>query len=344
MSRIVYVKGSPRAVEIGYDPVGRKFREAGRFMVRLKAAVAAGAAGAAGGLWALNSRLERLDPPARLGGEARRYRWGGGKLAYSVAGEGEPLLLVHGVYAGASSLEFRASFKALSGGFRVYAPDLLGCGFSQKPGRRYAPEDVTAQIEDFVREEIGGGAHLVASSLSAALAVPAAVRSPKLFKKLVLVCPTGYGTLDRPSGLLGDAVYGLFRAPVVGDTLYHALVSRAGIRYYLEKMAYHDPTLVTDEVIEDYYRAGHGPGARHFPAAFVAGRLNLGVPDLWPRVPHKSLVCWGQEAKTVPLSDQANFTRNNPRCEPRVFRDAALLPHVERAATFNEEVQRFLSG
>ena len=309
-------------------------------MVSLKAAVAAGAAG---GLWVLNRKLKGDALPARLGGEARRYRWAGGKVAYSVAGNGEPLLLVHGVYAGASSLEFRANFEELSRDFRVYALDLLGCGFSQKPGRRYVPEDVTSQIEDFVREEIGGGAHLVASSLSSALAIPAAVRSPRLFKKLVLVCPTGYGTLDRPSGFLGDAVYGLFRTPILGDTLYHALVSHAGIRYYLERMAYHDPKLVTEEVVEDYYRAGHGPGARHFPAAFVAGKLNLGVADLWPRVPQRSLVCWGQEAETVPLSDLNNFTRNNPRAEPRVFRDAALLPHVERAQTFNEEVRKFLS-
>lgn len=311
-------------------------------MVRLKVAVAAGAVG---GLWALNRRLEGGSrPPSGLGGAAWRFRWRGRKLAYSVAGEGEPLLLVHGVYAGASSLEFRENFEELSRNFRVYALDLLGCGLSEKPRRRYGPEDVASQVEDFVREEIGGGAHLVASSLTAALVVPAAVHSPKLFKKLVLVCPTGQGTLDRPSGVLGDAVLGLLEAPIVGDTLYHALVSRAGIRYYLTKMAYHDPALVTDGVVEDYYRAGHGPGARHFPASFVAGKLNLGIQDLWPRVPHKSLVCWGQQAETAPLSDLGNFTRNNPRSEPRVFRDAALLPHVERAGTFNEEARTFLSS
>ncbi|HEV2094368.1 MAG TPA: alpha/beta fold hydrolase [Rubrobacter sp.] len=311
-------------------------------MVRLKAAVAAGALG---GLWVFNRRLEVGGrAPVGLGGAARRFRWRGRTLAFSVAGEGEPLLLVHGVYAGASSLEFRANFEELSRSFRVYTLDLLGCGLSEKPRRRYGPEDVASQVEDFVREEIGGGVHLVASSLTAALVVPAAVRSPRLFKKLVLVCPTGYGTLDRPSGPLGDAVLGLFEAPILGDTLYHALVSRAGIRYYLEKMAYYDPALVTDVVVEDYYRAGHGPGSRHFPASFVAGKLNLGIRELWPRVPHKSLVCWGQEAETVPLSDLGNFARNNIRSEPRVFRDAALLPHLERSGTFNREVRKFLYG
>lgn len=311
-------------------------------MARLKAAAAAGVLG---GLWALNRRLEGGGcPPVSLGGDARRFRWRGRSLAYSVAGEGKPLLLVHGVYAGASSLEFRENFEELARTFKVYALDLLGCGLSEKPRRRYGPEDVASQIEDFVREEVGGGAHLVASSLSAALAVPVAVRSPRLFGKLVLVCPTGYGTLERPSGLLGDAVLGLFEAPVLGDSLYHALVSRAGIRYYLKGMAYHDPARITDEVVEDYYRAGHGPGSRHFPASFVAGKLNLGVRDLWPRVPHKSLLCWGQEAETVPLSDLNGLVRNNPRTEPRVFRNAALLPHVERSETFNEEARKFLAG
>jgi pimeloyl-ACP methyl ester carboxylesterase len=301
--------------------------------------------GISGGLALYNGRLERGGGriPNRLGGEVRYYRWSGGNLAYSVAGEGEPLLLVHGVYAGASSFEFRKNFQELSKSYRVYALDLLGCGMSERPARRYEPEDVAVQIEDFVREEIGGSAHLVASSLTAALVIPAVVRSPRLFKKLVLICPTGYGTLDRPSGRLGDVIYGLFLAPVLGNTLYHAIVSRWGIRYYLGRMAYHDTDLVTEELVEDYHGLSHQPGARYFPAAFVSGKLNLGVADLWPRVPQRTLICWGLEARTVPVREGQRFVENNPRSEPRIFKDAALLPHDERARTFNEEAKTFLS-
>src|SRR5918998_6425797 len=250
--------------------------------------------GMGAGLALYNRRLERGGGRLvnRLGGEVRRYRWRGGDLAYVVAGEGEPLLLLHGVYAGASSYEFRKNFEELSKDFRVYALDLLGCGMSERPSRRYEPEDVALQVEDFVREEIRDSAHLVASSLTAALVVPAVVRSPRLFKKLVLICPTGYGTLDRRSGRLGDVIYGLFLAPILGNTLYHAIVSKWGIRYYLGSMAYHDADLVTAELVEDYYSISHQPGARYFPAAFVSGKLNLGVADLWMRVPHRTLICW----------------------------------------------------
>jgi pimeloyl-ACP methyl ester carboxylesterase len=173
--------------------------------------------------------------------------------------------------------------------------------------------------------------------------VPAAVRSPRLFNKLVLICPTGYGTLDRPSGRLGDVVYGLFRAPVLGNTLYHVIVSRRGLRYFLQGMTYDDPDLVTEELVEDYYRTTHQPGARYFVAAFVSGKLNLGVADLWPRVPHRTMICWGLEAETTPVDQAHRFVAHNPRSEPRLFQASALLPHDERAETFNEEVRAFLS-
>ncbi len=307
-----------------------------------------GVAGSVGGLAALNRRLKKVGEPARLpDGEERRYYWRGWRLAYRVAGEPQapPVLLVHGVYAGASSYEFRKNFLELAEDFRVYALDLLGCGLSERPRRRYEPEDVALQVEDFAREEIGGQTHLISSSLSAALVVPAAVRSPRLFKKLILICPTGLGgNLDRPSGRLGDTVYNLFRAPILGDALYDAIVSRWGIRYYLGTIAYQDPKAITDELVEDYYRTSHQPGAKYFPAAFVSGKLNLGLEGLWSRVPHKSFVAWGQDARTSPVSQVQQFTRKNPRAELKVFRDAALLPHNERAETFNEEAKRFLLG
>ena len=101
--------------------------------MRRRTAVAVG--GGIGGLALYNRRLERSGGEIvdRLGGRRRRYRWKGWDLSYSVAGEGEPLLLVHGIYAGASSFEFRKNFEELSRSFRVYALDLLGCGTSERP-------------------------------------------------------------------------------------------------------------------------------------------------------------------------------------------------------------------
>lgn len=298
----------------------------------------------------LNRRIERSvegDAPSVSG--VRYYRWrgasGGGEISYTVAGGGPPLLMLHGIYAGASSHEFRRNIAALSEDFTVYAPDLLGCGRSERPKLSYAPEDITGQIRDFAKEVIGQPTHLVASSLTAALVMPAAVREPRLFRKLVFVCPTGYRPMDRSSGRLGDVVYALFGVPVLGDGLYHALVSRRGIRFYLKKTAYHDPSLVTDEVVEEYYRAGHGRGAKHLPAAFASGKLNFDVSGHWPKVANRTMLCWGLEAKeAAPVELLNRFVGNNPRSAYRIFKNSALLPHAERPEAFNRELKEFLQG
>jgi pimeloyl-ACP methyl ester carboxylesterase len=59
-------------------------------------------------------------------------------------------------------------------------------------------------------------------------------------------------------------------------------------------------------------------------------------------VPHGTLICWGLEARTAPVGEAQRFVQNNPRSEPRIFKDSALLPHDERAGTFNEELKTFL--
>ena len=57
---------------------------------------------------------------------------------------------------------------------------------------------------------------------------------------------------------------------------FNALVSRRSLRNYLEE-AYADNTLVTDDLVDVAYEAAHQRGARHAPAAFIAGHLNIDV-------------------------------------------------------------------
>jgi pimeloyl-ACP methyl ester carboxylesterase len=60
-----------------------------------------------------------------------------GDLAYDKRGLGDPLVLVHGIYAGASHDEFSHNIDALSKHFTTYALDLLGLGDSDMPRMTY---------------------------------------------------------------------------------------------------------------------------------------------------------------------------------------------------------------
>src|SRR6185295_16817235 len=100
--------------------------------------VLAGSAGVAA-LAAVNAAIQRgaSEPDdSALGGSAALYPWKYGRIFFKEAGEsnsGRPLVFIHGIGAGTSCFMWRKNFDALSKHFHVYALDLLGFGFSDKP-------------------------------------------------------------------------------------------------------------------------------------------------------------------------------------------------------------------
>ena len=137
----------------------------------------AGGAGMAA-LAAVNAAIRRNvnDPDdSALAGSAKFFPWKHGRIFYKESGlehSSVPIVFVHGVGAGASSFQWRKNFDPLSQNFRVYALDLLGFGFSDKPAAvPYSADLYVELISDFIRDVVGGRANVIASSLSASYVV-----------------------------------------------------------------------------------------------------------------------------------------------------------------------------
>src|SRR5260370_5563262 len=150
--------------------------------------------GAAGGAVVVAPRhLLSMPEPLEsvLPGEARIDRKHGGDIYYNVAGPAEaaPLVLLHDFAPGASNFEFRAIFGPLAQHMRVYAPDWLGFGMSERPHLAYTGEFYASVLGGFLRDVIGRPATVVAHGLAANVAVRAASDTPELFARLVLVSP-----------------------------------------------------------------------------------------------------------------------------------------------------------
>ena len=74
---------------------------------------------------------EAVPPEADIPGvEEHRVSLNGVKWRYLRAGSGPALLLVHGLMG--YSWSWRFNMRELAKHFTVYAPDLPGCGFSQR--------------------------------------------------------------------------------------------------------------------------------------------------------------------------------------------------------------------
>lgn len=281
-----------------------------------------------------NSPYPTLDAPRRF------FRWRNYRVAYYVAGDGPAVLLVHSINAAASAFEMRGPFGGLRSGHRVFALDLLGYGGSDRPPIQYSAADYMALITDFAREVIGEPAAVVASSLGSAYVVRAAAAAPHLFGALALVCPTGIAQLAQPA--TPGASYQLLRGPL-GDLLFDQLTSTVGIRFFLQRQAYFDPSIVDARVIEAFYSTCRAPGAKYAPICFITGLLNCDISAAFARLEQPVLVVWGKQATTTPPEQAQAFLARNPRARLEIIDRARLLVQDEQPDAFNRAVLAFFA-
>jgi pimeloyl-ACP methyl ester carboxylesterase len=301
---------------------------------RLLRPLAAGA-GITGAIAAINRGLRSGPLPTNaVGGTQRRWSWRGHEIFATEAGDGPLVLLIHDIAAGTSSYEYRKIFGGLSERCRVVAFDLLGCGLSAHPNLAYSPELFTDQIVDALTEFGDAPAVLVGSGLGGALAIRAAARANERVRQLVAICPTGLGGIldDEPHVGRGTVTTAL-RSPLLGESVFNVLASRAALRWHLEHDLYADRRSATDDVVDHYYAVAHQPGARFVPAYLAGGRLACNVARDLPFVTAPLLVLWGERASArSPLANAGEFVKLAQRARLVTFPQSGLLPHEEEPA------------
>ena len=314
----------------------------GRLRTFWKGLLAGGAAGAGvAALAAVNAAVARDVPEPEtgaLGGEAGTFGWRHGQVFYRHAGreDAPPVLFVHGVGAGARAFMWRRNFLALARDFRVYALDLLGFGYSDKPANApYSAELYAELLFDFLREVVGAPAGVVAHTLSAAFAVRAADVWPEAVSSLVLVSPTGADHPRARPGMTGAAFYGLLHSPVLGTSFYNAMTSERGVRDYARERLFYERRFVTPRLVAHYYAVSHLPGAQHAATAFISGYLNTDIREPFERLRQPVTLAWGRQDTTNPIENAGLLLGLNPRARLEVFDRCRQMPQEEHAERFN---------
>jgi len=304
----------------------------------------AGGAGMAA-LAAMNAVIRRgaLEPDdSALGGAPRFFPWRQGRVFYKEAGlrnPGLPIIFIHGIGAGSSSFMWRKNFDPLSEIFRVYAFDLLGFGFSDKPAAaEYSANLYVELISDFIREVAGGPVNVVASSLGAAYAVRVADDHRELINSMILNAPAGYSTMNTRPGMAGAAFYGLLQSPVLGTSFYNVMASERSIRDYAQRTLFYDYKRVTDRLVAHLYATSHQPGAQHAIAAYLSGYLNIDMAPFFSRLTQPTVLVWGKQDLTTPVTKANELLQLNPRARLEVFDFCRTMPEQEHPEKFNRLV------
>lgn len=294
--------------------------------------------------------MPAVELPPAIVAERREITGRSGRLGCYVAGEGEPVLLLHSVNAAASAYEVRPVFEHARSRHRVYAPDLPGYGFSDRSARRYDIAlfcDAVRDVLDAIEADAGARpVDALALSLSAEFLARVAAAEPARFRSLTLVTPTGFrrgSSQLRAAAGSSRELPGLYPAltfPLWRDALFGALASRASIRYFLQRT--YGSKSVDEGMVEYAWRTTRQPGAAHAPYAFLSGRLfSADVRALYERLAVPVWLAHGTRGDFRDFSE-ADWVRERPNWRVQAF-DTGALVHFEQPGPFFKGWDAFLA-
>jgi pimeloyl-ACP methyl ester carboxylesterase len=270
------------------------------------------------------------------------YGWHHGAVHYQKRGMGDPLVLVHNVYPGASHEEYEHNFDQLSRHFTVYALDLLGFGDSDAPRLKFTAGTYVELIFDFLREEVARPAHVVSSGLSCAYVTEVAAWRGNLFRKLVFLCPRSEPTgLDIPRWVAPIRHF-MLSTPAVANGYYEAMTGRHEITTFLRNN-FHHPKHVTGELVERLFGNSRRKGAIHPYASLLTGYLDSHLLSSLPRVENPILLVWGRHARPTPVEHSVRLTAVARRSRLEVVENAGAWVHAEQSAAVNALIVKYLN-
>lgn len=269
-----------------------------------------------------------------LAAELREVQVNGLGTHYLEAGEGDPLLLLHGSGPGVSAASnWGGVLDELAAHHRVIAMDFAGFGDSEKPA------DAVYDIKLWQRQLFGfldalglDAVTMVGNSFGGAMALAAAMRRPERVERLVLM-GTPVGDYDLTPGLRGGREFD---------------GTREGLRKVLGHFPF-DPALVTDELVDARLAAATAPRSQDAIRALIPEPAASG-PTIVHGVPEKhlasvtapTLVLHGRDDRVVPFELGLRLLRGIPDCELHAFGRCGHWVQVERRDPFVRHVLEFV--
>jgi pimeloyl-ACP methyl ester carboxylesterase len=262
----------------------------------------------------------------------------GTRLRYLAAGEGEPLLLVHGL--GGAAANWLALAPLLLATRRLLAPELPGHGGSSALPAAPSLNAYADRLVIVLEQEGIASAGVVGHSLGGAIALRLSIRRPDAVSALVLAGAAGISSGRR------NARYALTITGIVkpGRRLapHRRRIARSNTlkRVVFGRWGASDPPALPRELAEAFLS---GP-ARHTDTVSAAQALVRDDPraDL-DRVRCPSLVLWGARDNQLPVEDAFDYARRL-RARLRVIADCGHLLIGERPDACADAIEDFLAS
>ncbi len=220
---------------------------------------------------------------------------GGVRLSYMEAGEGPPLILLHGFPQ--TWYCWRHLVSGLAESHRVIAFDLKGYGESDKPAEGYDLGTLTREMRDALHAMGYGRAVWAGHDWGGVIAWAMALRYPETVERLV--------TINAPLHRLSP-LHSWYVLPFSIPGLMEAVLSRFNDRFIrLLRSSAYVRSAFPDDALEEYARAFALPGVHSTSLAYYRNLWKSGPQLLlWRRrkVRCPCLIIWGLHDSALPVS------------------------------------------
>ena len=278
-------------------------------------------------------RLARAPGPAALPDldefAAEEVAIHGHRVIYRMAGDGPPVVLIHGMIN--SSRHWAPVARRLAREYTVIAPDLIGHGDSATPRGDYSLGAHATSIRDLLSVLGVPSATIVGHSLGGGVAMQFINQFPHRVERLVLVSSGGLGHDVSP--LLRTATLPGVSSALAVAAHPHALDAmwRAG-----DWMTEHgSPTGAAVKSVARALRPLQGRGARqaflHTLRAVidVRGQRVSAHDRLYLLESMPTLIVWGERDRTIPIEHGRAAHAQAPGSRFATLPRAAHFPHLE---------------
>ena len=250
------------------------------------------------------------------------------------------VLLLHGVLG--YSFSWRFTIPALSRQFRVFAPDMLGLGFSDRPPKLdVCMPAVASRVLQFMDLVGIDAAHIVGTSRGGAIAAVLGVKTPQRIIHLVLAAPV------NPWSRHGMAQTSLLGSPPGAAVLrLVAPALRPFYGYFLERM-YGDPRRIPGGTLAAYTQAIQIPGTLdHLLRVASCWRADLSyLEQIYTELSSiPTLLVWGDRDGAVLPQSARELQNRMANSKLVMLPGVGHLPYEESPQEFNDAVLEFLSA
>jgi 2-hydroxy-6-oxonona-2,4-dienedioate hydrolase len=266
-----------------------------------------------------------------------------GALHYHEAGEGPPLLLLHGSGPGVSGwANFGANLPVLARIFRCLVLDLPGYGRSA-PVAGHPVLVAASAVRGFLAGLGIPRTHILGNSYGAIVGANIAAHSPEMVERFATVGGFGFTPF---SAFPAEGIIRLVE--FVEEPTRERLVA------WMRSMVFSE-TVLTDAMIDARFKTAHEPAVMatskvmytRAGIAAIAERMQgpEGMADLayLSRIAAPTLIIWGRDDRVNPLDGALLPMRAIPNCELHVFPKCGHWAMIERKAEFEQVVIGFLT-